>query len=343
MTKRRILALLVSGLFLAAGPLVGCGETDDPSVNAENDNNQNNDEQNNDEQNNDEKNTNNDDPECTINADCDGDQVCNDDGECEDPPPVEPVVCDDEGWFFGQITDSENVDYSGGIPTTDPLTEGTGLGEIWEALDAAWDPDAEDAIEVEFDPVVEVEATVIATSFIGDRRLYLQDQDGAMYFFRLSDEGGVPEDPHVGQRVSFNAERADIFWGNPQIRDFSDWTVIETPEEDQFVPYIQIEDEEITKEDHFYQNVRVVGWLGEEEDDSWECAGDMCYRMYYGSDAQHTITFKSGSDFVHPGDCVTYLGPVSTFPGYYEDNGRAQLDAENHDWWYATGSGGLDD
>jgi hypothetical protein len=143
MTKRRLLTLLVSGLFLAAAPLVGCGETDDPSANAENDDNQNN--QNNNNQNNDnQNNTNNDGPECTIHADCDGDQICNDDGECEDPEPAEPVVCEDQGWFFGQINDSgdNGNDFDGGIPTTEPLTEGFGLQEIWEEVDAAWDPDA---------------------------------------------------------------------------------------------------------------------------------------------------------------------------------------------------------
>ena len=341
MTKRRILALLVSGLFLAAGPLVGCGETDDPSVNAENDNNQNNDEQNNDEQNKNQNNNNNDGPECTINADCDGEQVCNDDGECEDPEPWEPTVCDDEGWFYGEITDSGGGDYSGGIPSTDPLTEGFGLQEVWDALDDAWDEDAENPIEVVFEDPVEVEATVIATAY-GDRRLFLQDADRAMYLVTLADEDQVPVEQHVGQRVSFNVERADIFFGNPQIREFSDWTVIETPEEEQFVPYIQIEDQEITK-DLFYQNVRVVGWVSDRDDDSWDCGGDTCYRMYYGSDAQHTITYKSGSQFLDPGDCVAFTGPVLTFPGYYSDGAEAQLDELNWDWTFVTSSGGLDD
>ena len=58
----------------------------------------------------------------------------------------------------------------------------------------------------------------------------------------------------------------------------------------------------------------------------------MCYTLTHGSE---TVILRTASEFQEGGDCVTFFGPLSGFPGPNADSGNAidwQLDVKNFSW-----------
>ena len=347
MTKRKMwVALLVSGLALVAVPMTGCGDDEDPSA-VNQDQDPNNETPNNDDPNN--ETPNNDDPNNETPNNGPNDDPNN--GPNDDPNQQPGEECEAEDWFTGAIGESDTA-----VATTEPHPTDSGLSEVQQALDDAWDFDDYEAhvaehedsegfvphiIDLDFsEEPIEIEGAVITMlDFPPDHRLWVGDSEVGMYVLKLSSEDAIPGSPEIGQRVNFKVERADIYQGEPQIRAISDWEVVDLEDgEEATVPYIEITDQEITKEEHFNKIIRVGGVLG---DDPFECgtigSGDnerqlWCFDMYYGDEGEHSVTYRSSSDFDDPGDCITFVGPVGTFPGYYFDYSDIQLNAVDWDW-----------
>ena len=298
MMKRNLFMVLFGALALTAAPMIGCGGTDDPS-----DNNQENNTEPNNQENNTEPNNGTPGTECEINES-----------------------------FYGQIGTGEDQD--GGVPTSEPLTESAGLQEVWDAVEAEIDGDiggAEDEISLDLssDPI-EVDGAVVTAKIF--RGFYVSDGDAAFYVDNRNTNDDLEvdnDDVRVGQKVSFDVTGAGTFFADPQISGLTNWEVLE---EDVEVPVEDITDEPIEVE-HMYHNVRAAVLLPPTDEDSWDCAGDICYPATYGEDQQFEITMKIGEDsFWEPGECRTFVGPVSTFPGYFSGDPSPQLDELNWDW-----------
>lgn len=379
MKKRNLLVAMIAGLALIVAPIVGCGPEDPAGNQNQNDGNGDNDNDGNDDECSTSSDCNDDqvcegnqcvddsgDETCSSSDDCEGNEICNEDEEvcelectfssdcdddtlvCEENRCVEEQIeydCEVADWFYGQMGAESESDVGGGTPTTQALTESSGLQEVVDAIeleleDYTDEEISDETIDVDLsaEPISIEGATVTAINFKTAHEFWLQDADTGIYFFRFesNDEAGVPEQPSVGDKVSFDVEMAGTFGGTPQIRDFSNW---EITEEGTDVPYTEIEDQEITNDEHYNEVVRVVMKL---TNDSWECGYDQCFTALYGADGQHEIVYKSGSDFDEAGSCVTYAGPVSSFPGYYTEDSAVQIAASNWDWTYTAESGGLD-
>ena len=65
------------------------------------------------------------------------------------------------------------------------------------------------------------------------------------------------------------------------------------------------------------------------------CGGNnKCYNFVHGPEgSEKTIILRSASDFIEVGECATFVGPVSSFPGPLADGAGAQLDSTNFDWY----------
>lgn len=69
------------------------------------------------------------------------------------------------------------------------------------------------------------------------------------------------------------------------------------------------------------------------------CGGaNTCYTLEYGpADALQTVTFRSSSNLIQLGACITYQGPISTFPGPEDlsaTDRQPQLDSFDWAWTF---------
>ncbi len=300
-----------------------------------------------------------DDPECESDTDCPGDQICEgegEDAECVDPPFE--FDCEVNQTFYGQIGYDEDTDHSGGEPTTTPFDTDAGLGDLLAAIEAEIDGpidgaedevclatqekrDYEDDGEMPYEDCTELSepveirgATVTAVEFIG---FWVQDSEAAFYVFNSNNNQHISIDnPNVGQKVNFDVEIAGTYFGDTQITGLSNWDV---EEDDADVFYHEIAEGPITNDEHYNQIVRFAGQLGTGENDQWDCGShfgneQVCYNMYYGTDGDHEVTFRTSKEHSiwEQGDCITYVGPVQSFPGYYSENGEPQIQETEWDW-----------
>ena len=364
MTKRTLLAVLIGGFSLVAAPLMGCG--DDPVDDNENqEQNDDNDNDNGDNDNdNDNNNNDNGDDGCSIDPDCEGDDEicdqdtgqcvtveCQQDEDCDGDATCEDNVCEafeydcevDED-FWGQL--GTDVDNAGGNPTTDAFTESAGIGDVVAYLEGELDDyspeEIDDGRPLSFEPdeAIEIDsATVTAVEYISDAWFWIGDADAGMYV-RLPEGSNVDETPTVGDHVSFSVDEVGTFGGDPQIQELSGWT-IESSDND--VHYVELGDDELDRDEHFARIARVGGLL---TDNQWECGSNNCFEMRYGNDGQYTATFQTPSDFDDPGECLTFVGPISVFPGIYSEGAgntpEAQVSASGGpdfgSGWYQTQS-----
>ncbi len=266
-------------------------------------------------------------PECDVDADCEAGEYC-DEGEC-----VEAFACEVDEDFFGQIGADSDASNSGGVPTSAPFGDDAGLGELVDFLeDELAEADVDDNPTFDVDPPITVDSAVVtAVEHVSDSFFWVGDSEAGMYV-RLGD--GVSPEPTVGDRVSFEVDEVGTFAGNPQINAISDWTVDET---DVDVSYVEVGDDEIDADGHFARIVRAGGQL---TSDSYGCGGDnYCNEVAYGADGEYTTEFRyyggDGASYSE-GDCVTFVGPLRVFPGYYDPNeSQSQLDSsasDDHAW-----------
>ncbi len=234
------------------------------------------------------------------------------------------VSCPTDINFFGQVSHVNNADGLEIPLTREPLTQDANLQAIWDAAVPApnWEAPQELA-----PGIVISEATVIATSFREGRHFWLQDADSTMQVY-LDD--ALSSEVRVGQNISFTATEVSIFNGNPQVTSLTNFSVVS---EENPVPYFDLRTEEVDLDDHYYRLVRLGGELGAPT----SCAGDyLCYELTYGpTGGERTVEYRSSSELIEEGSCVTYLGPVIGYPGprtTFDDAPAPQLQTDHFHW-----------
>ena len=167
-------------------------------------------------------------------------------------------------------------------------------------------------------------AVVTATNFHDTtRNFWLQDANGAVQvFLPMPTETNVT----VGDLISFTVTEMSNFEGHMQISAISDFMIDSSGNA---VPYLEKTGTALTADD-YNKVVRIAGTI---TGPGTECGGQSkCYPFKSGD---HTVIHRTGSQLTEVGDCVTFVGPVSSFPGPDNDTGAAvdlQLDAKNFDW-----------
>ena len=119
------------------------------------------------------------------------------------------------------------------------------------------------------------------------------------------------------RRIVIEHNDSGRFGGRVQIQSAVGWALISEGE-----PVSILEPDGVPPLSDVGRVVRVFGTLNGAGD---LCGGmNRCWEMTTG--AGWPITFRSASEFLETGDCVTYVGPLRSF------GDRVQLDTVNFDW-----------
>lgn len=222
-------------------------------------------------------------------------------------------TCETDTNFFGQIGGVGAHD--GGVPTTGSLSNDAGLDDIAASMPLV------DGLFVPVSIAV-TGATVVATTFDSRANETFWLQDGVTTASVRLAFASIFVDVRVGDRVSFTATELQNFEGHPQISALSNFTILSR---DNVVPYRDRTGQAITIGD-YGRVVRVGGVLGSPT----LCGGtSSCYPLTHGA---RTVTLRSASVFYNVGDCVTFIGPVYSFPGPLGIGAEPQLDEINFSW-----------
>lgn len=235
-------------------------------------------------------------------------------------------VCGEGVVFTGQVfrADDEPANSpNGGIPSFEPYAEDYDAGVAALAAAAV---DQEDPVDVTLSVT---EATVVATSFNNDTALRAQNNfwiadANATIEVRLdfANPDVLPGFPIlVGQRVSFDVTQLGWYGDRGQVAAAENFTLVS---ENNPVSIIEAgADRPLTLADA-PGVVRVTGTLVSADG---PCGGSSnCFTMDYG--APSNIIVRSSSSFLFEGDCMTYVGPLSSF------GGDLQLNTANFDWLF---------
>jgi hypothetical protein len=265
--------------------------------------------------------------------------------ECEEGLIFDPLSdqcipefspCDADPEFFGQIGEGLEVEHSGGTPGSQPFEHHSGIRSVFAALNdlASQGELARDANgfleEVLLEPPVTISGAIITSTSFGDTardRFWLGDVYGGLYVRRPHDPevDAEPTQVRVGQEISMTVTRIGFFNDNPQVVAFTGFELLS---EGNSVHVIE-PDGELSIDDYG----RIVKVSGTLRPDPWECGISRCWFMSYGEDHEFTTTYRTTSQFQDSGDCITYVGPISAYPGMYSEALReAQLDVINFDW-----------
>jgi hypothetical protein len=155
-----------------------------------------------------------------------------------------------------------------------------------------------------------------------NREFWLADGVAALKVFFPVERGDLvpPFSVKVGQRISFRARAVTNFNGIPEITDVDplSWAL----ESEENPVYIEDRTGDSFSGPDINHVVRVTGTLGQT---ATACGGNyFCYALDHG--AAQPVTLRTNSQFIMPGDCVTFVGPVAAF------GGDLQLNAINFDW-----------
>ncbi len=231
--------------------------------------------------------------------------------------------------FFGQIGGSNPRD--GGFVATSPINVDAGIDVVLGAIPSQLDDPATIPDEGSIflaQPIPVSGAIVIGTAF-GDRgntRFWIQDANGAIQVFLdpLSTATGTIR---VGDEVEFDARIVSNYEGHPQIAEVENFFVLSSGNG---VPVKDYSPGGQFGVGDYGKVVRVHGTLGQGS----ACGGNStCYPLTYPGG---TTTFRSETQFVEPGDCITFVGPATAFPGPYDPSGvgTPQLDTINFSWYF---------
>ncbi len=233
-------------------------------------------------------------------------------GNCEAPDPS----------FFGQIGAEAP---GGGAPDVG------GTYDTDANLQAVFDAMPTDAEEVVLDtPITVTDALVVSTGFVPNGAtspfiIYLADANTALEL-RLPQGFESPIDFATGMIVSFDVLAVENFSDSPQISNIENLTMTS---EGNSVPVIDGSARALTPAD-WGRVVKVGGTLSTTSNG---CGGEsVCYTLDYGNG---TVTFRTESQFIEPGDCVTFVGPLRSFPGPIGNTltaGDLQVDQLNFNW-----------
>ena len=325
MMKRNLFVVLFGALALTAAPMIGCGGTDDPSENnQENNMDPNNGESNNGESNNGESNNGE-----SNNGESNNGESNN--GEQNNSTPG--VECELNTPFFGQIGQEDF--HEGGEPIDEPLDVSAGLQDVMDALEGeVADEDDDVTIDLSDDPISVSGAVVTATNNEfqpGEiSGFYLEDADAAIYVY--NDFAGLDADQfRVGDEVSFEVTEIGTFRMNPQITGIDNWNV---EYEDVGVPVHTVTDEPLEVQEDLYRIVKMAFEIpdaGEGE----ECGPATCYDVTYGDNHEFSIEIRLSNNLNYEaGECRTFVGPLTTTleGGLFGDDPLPQLEPGNFDW-----------
>lgn len=230
-----------------------------------------------------------------------------------------PGPCEVNDVFFGQI-DSENDDHAGGAPSTDPVATDAGLQGVMDEFDIAEEESKEISVEI-------TGAIVTATNFGtgGNSNFWVEDSNLAMQVF-LGFENPVDATVNVGDEVNFTATEINNFGGTPQLSALEGFEIVSDGNP---VPYTDLTGQTVTA-DYYARLVRIGGRLSAT---GMDCGGmSTCYTLTHGDE---TIEYRTSSEFIEGGECVTFFGPLGSFPGPENDDGSTpswQLGVTNFSW-----------
>jgi len=261
----------------------------------------------------------------------------------------EPVdECSVATEFTGEIA-SDQAEHGGGVEAdaNDVLPADTGIQAVWDWMENNAS-EAEGGTTLPDDETIDIQgAVVVATeaiaSGLGNQRFFIQDQNRSIYV-RLN-EAPTIEDPeadeakiNVGDEISFTVEGVNLYQGEtPQISQVSTITVDSADNE---VPIHGAEDLGTWGQIH-----RLGGRLRNKnkcDSSSVDCSAERCSYCYYLRDQEGNtlIEFRSatetqGSKQGFPdGACVTFVGPVGSFPGPLADDFDPSQDLQIQDTNY---------
>ncbi len=171
-------------------------------------------------------------------------------------------------------------------------------------------------------------ALVIATSYLGRQdpprsqtSFWIADANGAievrLWYQGIPAEEYAPFRIQTGQRISFNATKLNRYYSKGQILAGADWTLDDTDQE-----VYAWEPDRPLEETDVHSLVRITGIL---EGEGETCGGSSrCWNLNDAGGS--SIVFRTSSEIVGTGSCVTYVGPL----GWYQDD--PQLNVDNFDW-----------
>ncbi len=359
MTMKTKLAVLFSAAALMTAPLMGCGETDDPTLNQNqgdgtgdngngdngNGDNGNGDNGNGDNGNGDNGNGDNGNGDNGNGDNGNGDNGNGDNGNGDNGDEYEP--CDAAPFFYGEIGENPSIGSSGGNATTDAFTFDAGIQDLYDRIDQMI-ADGEISERNQFgsyepamiDPPIEINGAVITATQgtgVADERFYIGDADGGFLARLDGDDSEELSGIRVGQRVSFTVTEVGFFGNNPQIRSLTNF---QFDAEDEDVHIIELT-EGALPDDFMNRNVKVSGRFG----DRWNCGTNRyCFRIHYGPEGEDSVVFRffsndpDGTPF-QTGRCLHYAGIVGAFPGLYNEDGdpiEPQIEEHNWDWTFAS-------
>ena len=244
-------------------------------------------------------------------------------------------ICPDEVSFVGQIIGAGADIPDGGQAVFEPWDASyqAGIAEAIAAVpaEAVLDDDAtadvdEGRVGLVLDTPIEiVEATVVATNYKGNfdvsrsrTNFWIGDADGAMelYLDYMDPEVVPPFEIQVGQKISFQVTRVNRYFDKGQIVGIANMTLVS----DNAPVYVWTPDRALNIDD-IHRVVRITGTLAGTGGD---CGADYrCWDVDYGFGR---AIFRSNSEFLTTGACVTYVGPLSFY------NGEPQLNVNNFSW-----------
>lgn len=256
--------------------------------------------------------------------------------------------------FTGQVGSSEGHGGGNAASSTDVLPEDTGIQAVltWiENNQAAAEEDG--GTSLPDGEQIEVQGAIVnATSFgdLGNRHFWIQDQQAATHV-RLESAPGSGDTLKVGDAVTFTVTDVSVFAGQPQIAGVTDFGIDSSGND---VP-IQEVDESTIDPSMYNQLVRTGGKLLSKwkcDSDERNCCGERCQVCYELVDNQNeTIaTFRSNaftqedSKGYFPDSCITFVGPLSMFPGPLasgdnldSERERLRLQETNYGWTQQPG------
>jgi len=311
MKTKNWLVLLASCVALASAPLMGCGDDADPS----NDNN------------------------VTENNTPTNNTPTNNTPTNNTPTNNTPTTCVPNDWFNGQAFAEGSDAHNGGnaVDAASVTLDDAGLQGIVDAVANGTPDENNDYIVTLETPLTISGALVIATGrtdndntpdvIEGNDWLYLQDANTVVVLNAGPGKTAFPEGEapteavKVGDKVSFSTSQVNSYAGVSQAVLVTDFTIDGSGND---VPFTDYTGQDIPLED-LGKLVRVSGELTA---DNGGCGGSsICYTLTHGD---KETAFRSNSDFVDVGTCVTFFGPLGSF------DDAAQLNEVNYAWTYTN-------
>ena len=237
--------------------------------------------------------------------------------------------CPEEITFSGQLGGDAVPD--GGNLTTEayPMDFEAGIAAVKEAVPV----DHEEKIVLET-PLAVNGALVVATDYFTEQEFsrsqttfWVADANGAiqvlLYTPTITAEDVPPFPIRVGQRISFNVTELSRYYSSDQIAAGTDW-VLDDENQDVYV----WEPDRALQETDVHRMVRITGTL---EGNGSDCGGgSKCWDVGYGDDGNGqsfgSVIFRTHSELVSGGTCVTYVGPLN----WYQSD--PQLNVANFTW-----------